>query len=119
MKCQHLARLEFTTMGKFEERTSESLPDMEVGHVVDGSIERRRLFQEMREKEREQAMEREKEYEREKRINRKRFTKKEREEVYIKYNGHCAYCGCELDIKNMQIDHVTSVIYTFSRPQTV
>ena len=36
-------------------------------------------------------------------------TKKIREQVYQKYNGHCAYCGCELDYKDMQVDHVKSV----------
>lgn len=26
--------------------------------------------------------------------------------VYDKYGGHCAYCGNELDIKDMQVDHI-------------
>lgn len=34
------------------------------------------------------------------------FPRKTREQVYAKCNGHCAYCGCELDIKDMQVDHV-------------
>jgi 5-methylcytosine-specific restriction endonuclease McrA len=25
--------------------------------------------------------------------------------VFNKYNGHCAYCGIELTIKSMQVDH--------------
>ena len=25
------------------------------------------------------------------------------------YGGHCAYCGREIDIKDMQVDHVQSV----------
>lgn len=29
----------------------------------------------------------------------------EREKVYQKYNGHCAYCGREITIKEMQVDH--------------
>ena len=29
-----------------------------------------------------------------------------REKVYEKYNGHCAYCGNEISIKDMQIDHL-------------
>lgn len=29
-----------------------------------------------------------------------------REKVYDKYNGHCAYCGKETAIKDMQVDHV-------------
>ena len=24
-----------------------------------------------------------------------------RQAVYAKYNGHCAYCGCEIDYKDM------------------
>lgn len=40
---------------------------------------------------------------------RKPISKKLREQVYQKYNGHCAYCGCELKIKDMQVDHVLSV----------
>lgn len=36
------------------------------------------------------------------------FTKKTREEVHKKYNGHCAYCGKEITIKEMQIDHMYS-----------
>ena len=39
---------------------------------------------------------------------RKPISKKLREQVYQKYNGHCAYCGCELKIKDMQVDHVLS-----------
>ena len=31
-----------------------------------------------------------------------------REEVYNKYNGHCAYCGCKLEMKDMQVDHINS-----------
>jgi|WetSurMetagenome_2_1015567.scaffolds.fasta_scaffold61320_2 5-methylcytosine-specific restriction endonuclease McrA len=28
--------------------------------------------------------------------------------VLNKYGGHCAYCGVELDLCNMQIDHIKS-----------
>lgn len=31
-----------------------------------------------------------------------------RHAVYAKYNGHCAYCGCEIDYKDMQVDHIKS-----------
>lgn len=40
---------------------------------------------------------------------RKPISKKVRELVYAKYDGHCAYCGCELEMKNMQVDHLRSV----------
>lgn len=32
-----------------------------------------------------------------------------RELVFKKYDGHCAYCGCEIRIKDMQIDHLIPV----------
>lgn len=32
-----------------------------------------------------------------------------RKDVYAKFNGHCAYCGCEITIKQMQVDHIKSV----------
>lgn len=40
---------------------------------------------------------------------RKPIPKKLREQVYQKYGGHCAYCGCELELKDMQVDHIFSV----------
>ena len=35
--------------------------------------------------------------------------KKIRLRVYEKYNHRCAYCGCALEYKNMQVDHLASV----------
>ena len=37
---------------------------------------------------------------------RKPIPKSVRKQVYAKYNGHCAYCVCELEYKDMQVDHV-------------
>ena len=37
---------------------------------------------------------------------RRRLSRSEREKVYQKCLGHCAYCGCALDYKDMQVDHV-------------
>lgn len=37
---------------------------------------------------------------------RKRLTKAERKTVYNKYNGHCAYCGCEIPEKRFNVDHM-------------
>ena len=34
-----------------------------------------------------------------------------RKAVYQKYGGRCAYCGCKLEYKDMQVDHVTSVYW--------
>ena len=39
-------------------------------------------------------------------MKRKAISQKTRKAVYEKYGGHCAYCGCELDYKDMQVDHV-------------
>lgn len=40
---------------------------------------------------------------------RKAIPKKVREAVYLKYDGHCAYCGKELDPKSWQLDHLIPV----------
>lgn len=42
-------------------------------------------------------------------MERKSIKKSIREQVYKKYDGHCAYCGCELEFKDMQCDHLFSV----------
>jgi 5-methylcytosine-specific restriction endonuclease McrA len=38
--------------------------------------------------------------------NNRRFTKGQRQMVFDKYKGHCAYCGKNMTIKEMQIDHM-------------
>ena len=30
----------------------------------------------------------------------------DRQKVYVKYGGHCAYCGSEIKYKDMQVDHI-------------
>lgn len=42
-------------------------------------------------------------------MNRKNITKAEREKVYQKYGRHCAYCGKEIDYKDMQVDHLVPI----------
>lgn len=42
-------------------------------------------------------------------MSRKPIPKKIREKVYKKYDGHCAYCGCMLEYKDMQVDHIDSI----------
>ncbi len=37
---------------------------------------------------------------------RKKLTYEQRITVYNKFSGHCAYCGCEIEINDMQADHV-------------
>ena len=39
-------------------------------------------------------------------MGRKRFTKAERERVYQKCGGRCAYCGCPITFGEMQADHM-------------
>ena len=39
------------------------------------------------------------------------MNKKTREAVYQKYDGHCAYCGKEIEYKAMQVDHMYSKAY--------
>lgn len=39
-------------------------------------------------------------------VNRRKLTQQERLEVYRKMGGHCAYCGCVIEYKDMQVDHV-------------
>lgn len=34
------------------------------------------------------------------------ISKSTRKLVYDKYNGHCAYCGCEIIMREMQVDHI-------------
>lgn len=42
-----------------------------------------------------------------------------RKKLYEKYNHRCAYCGCELEYKDMQIDHVESVYRNNDIAQTM
>ena len=42
-------------------------------------------------------------------IKRKSISKKTREAVWNKYGHHCAYCGCELEYKDMVVDHFIPV----------
>ena len=37
------------------------------------------------------------------------MTKKERELIFEKYNGKCAYCGCELK-KGWHVDHLEPIV---------
>lgn len=40
---------------------------------------------------------------------RRKLSKSERQQIHNKCNGHCAYCGCELDYKDMQVDHMIPI----------
>lgn len=47
---------------------------------------------------------------------RRKLTKAERQEVYAKCNGHCAYCGMEMPISKMQADHLVP-LYNYGRDE--
>ena len=34
------------------------------------------------------------------------MTKKKRQKVYDKTDGHCGYCGTKIDFEDMQVDHM-------------
>ena len=44
---------------------------------------------------------------------RKPISKATRRLVYDKYNGHCAYCGRELRMDEMQVDHIIPVMKSY------
>jgi hypothetical protein len=46
----------------------------------------------------------------EERKMRKSIPKAKRQEVFAKYDGHCAYCGQSIEYKDMQVDHLQSVM---------
>ena len=39
-------------------------------------------------------------------MGRIKLSKSERQKLYDRFNGHCAYCGREIEYKDMQADHV-------------
>lgn len=49
----------------------------------------------------------------------KAISKKVRIALYEKYNHRCAYCGCEMEYKDMQIDHIESVYRNNDIAQTM
>ena len=42
-----------------------------------------------------------------------------REEVYSKCGGHCAYCGKKITIKEMQVDHIEPHWHTLTEDQAI
>ena len=49
-------------------------------------------------------------YDSQKQIRRKALSKSQRKEMYDMFDGHCAYCGCEITIDNFNVDHVAPVV---------
>jgi 5-methylcytosine-specific restriction endonuclease McrA len=41
----------------------------------------------------------------------------DRQQVYDKCDGHCAYCGVEITLKQMQVDHIQPHWHTFTDQQ--
>lgn len=48
---------------------------------------------------------------------RKPLSKAIRQQVYQKYNGHCAYCGKEIKITEMQVDHIIPISHSIYGPR--
>ncbi len=40
-----------------------------------------------------------------------------RQQVYDKCDGHCTYCGVEITLKQMQVDHIQPHWHTFTEQQ--
>ena len=38
-----------------------------------------------------------------------KLTKKQREQIWQKYGGRCAYCGEPIELKDMQADHIKPI----------
>ena len=93
------------TRGKRPPTSLDSLANIDKELLREGC----ELVAQMREEMRQRELERQRIAAQEKRKKRKSFTKKERMAVYEKCDGHCAYCGCELELKDMQIDHIVPV----------
>lgn len=49
----------------------------------------------------------------------KAISKKVRITLYEKYNHRCAYCGCGMEYKDMQVDHIESVYCNNDIAQTM
>lgn len=49
----------------------------------------------------------------------KAIQKAMRMKIHDKYNHKCAYCGCDLEYKDMQIDHIKSVYSNTDFNQTM
>lgn len=47
----------------------------------------------------------------------KSLNKEIRLQVYNKYNGHCAYCGCSIEYKDMQVDHIKPILRGWTESQ--
>lgn len=45
--------------------------------------------------------------------------KEVREKVWLKYEKHCAYCGIEIEYKQMQVDHIEAHWHNYTEEQCV
>ena len=48
---------------------------------------------------------------------RKPISKAMRQQVYDKYQGHCAYCGKEIKMSEMQVDHIVPIAHSVYGPR--
>jgi len=42
-------------------------------------------------------------------MSRKKLSKEQRTKIFNMYDGHCAYCGCKIDINKFDVDHLKPV----------
>lgn len=42
-----------------------------------------------------------------------------RQNVYDKYDGKCAYCGCNITLKTMQVDHIKPKWHNISEEKAI
>ena len=42
-----------------------------------------------------------------------KLSKKQREELRLKFGGRCAYCGCQLPEKGWHADHIEPIVRDF------
>lgn len=45
----------------------------------------------------------------------KSFTKGKRQQVYNKFNGKCAYCGCDISLDNFTVDHIIPRLWAWKQ----
>ena len=50
-------------------------------------------------------------------LTHKKVKKINREEVYNKCGGHCAYCGKEITLKQMQVDHKEPIFRNYTEKE--
>lgn len=50
-------------------------------------------------------------------VKRRKISPEERENIYLKYNKHCAYCGIEIKYSEMEVDHLIPIYHFEMKPE--